>query len=91
MGGARVHIVSLGVQNFEKAINSRKPGREGFERAVQRYVQVSLGGVFREFQPADNDKHWRIFVRSFFQHYPEFLGCTFEVIDARNVNGMEKF
>ena len=80
----RVHIVSLGVQNFEKEINSHSESSER-HKEVYDYVKESLEGDFRQFHPADNNKHWCIFVRSFFQHYPEFCGHACEVIDARHV------
>ena len=88
MSAPCVHIVSLGVKNFENEINSRQLQSEsqGRQKEVYDYVQESLGGDFQEFHPADNETHWCIFARSFFQHYPEFCGHAFEIFDARHVN-----
>ena len=78
-----VHIVSLGVKNFENKTNSRQLQSESqkHQKEVYDYVQESLGGDFKQFQPADNDTHWCIFMHSFFQHYSEFSGHPVEVFD----------
>ena len=96
MSAPCVHNVSLGVKNFENKINSRQLQSDSKEhqQEVYDYVQESLGGDFKQFQPAENETHRWIFMRSFLQHYPEFRGHTLKylmhVICIHKIQNMEK-
>ena len=58
MSAPCVHIVSLGVKNFENKINSRQLQSDSKEhqQEVYDYVQESLGGDFKQFSWSSTSK-----------------------------------